>query len=109
LTSFLARYPRDRAVAEHHAQPLIQALNHRTAGERYPNLGTWALGPDTDPITAFTRDPQADFDLAAAWAVPAYALLTTDGRWLEPDPSTANAYLDDLDDDCVIVRLLCHC
>ena len=134
LTAFLARhqadpvgYPREQAVADHHAQPLIQALNHITVWDRYPNLGAWVLGPDTDPITAFTRDPQPDFDRAAAWAVTAYALLTADGHWIDPEQPgpfaaprdgeaaddayarQADAYLDTLGDDYIIVRLLCHC
>ncbi|SBT40730.1 hypothetical protein [Micromonospora auratinigra] len=134
LTDFLARheanpegYPREQAVADHHAQPLILALNHHTAWERYPSLGIWVLGPNTDPISAITRDPQAAFDDAAAWAITAGALLTTEGQWIDPDQlgpfatppdgedaidayaRQANAYLDKLDDDCIIVRLLCHC
>jgi hypothetical protein len=134
LTVFLERhranpggYPRDQAVADHHAQPLVRALNHRSAWEHYPSLGLWALGPDSDPISHFTRDPQPALDLAAAWALTATALLTLDGQWIEADrpglfvnalpgeePSAAyarqtTAYLDGLDDDCVVVRLLCHC
>jgi hypothetical protein len=134
LTAFLARheadpegYPREQAVADHHAQPLVRALNHQTAWERYPSLGIWVLGPNTDPITRFTRDPQRDFDHAAAWAVTAYALLTTEGQWIEPDKlgpfaelrdgedangaytRQSSAYLDNLDEDCIVVRLLCHC
>lgn len=134
LTAFLDRhqadpvaYPREQAVADHHAQPLIRALNHCTAWQRYPSLGVWVLGPDTDPISQFTRDPQPDFDGAAAWAVTTYALLTADGHWIDPErlgpfaaphpgeeadeayARQADAYLDNLGDDYVIVRLLCHC
>jgi hypothetical protein len=134
MTAFLARheanpvgYPREQAIADHHAQPLIQALNHRTAWDRYPSLGVWVLGPDSDPITKFTRDPQPDFDQAAAWAVTAYALLTADGQWIDPEQlgpfaaprdgeatydayvRQADAYVDNLDDDYIVVRLLCHC
>jgi hypothetical protein len=134
LTVFLARhsadpvhYPRDHAVADHHAQPLVRALNNRTAWERYPNLGMWVLGPDSDPISHFTRDPRPELEVAASWAFVATALLTLDGRWVESDrpgpfgaplpgetPSAAYArqaaaYLDGLDGECVIVRLLCHC
>ncbi|MGI5239870.1 hypothetical protein [Dactylosporangium sp. CA-139066] len=134
LTAFLARheadpegYPREVAVADHHAQPLVRALNHQSAWERYPSLGIWVLGPNADPITSFTRDPQPVFDDAAAWAVTSYALLTIDGRWIDPDQlgpfaglrerqdagsayaRQSNAYLDSLEEDCIIVRLLCHC
>jgi hypothetical protein len=132
LTAFLSLhhadpegYTREQAIADHHSQPLIQALNHR-APDRYPNLAIWILNPSSDPISYYTRDPQADLDLAAAWAIPTFALLTTDGQWIDADQpgpfgpalpgedrSTAyarqaTAYLDGLDGDCVIVRLLCH-
>ena len=59
--------------------------------DSYPTLAIWILGPDDDPIAYNTRDPQADLDLAAAWAIPTFALLTTDGRWLDagqPRPSS---------------------
>ncbi|MBR7839485.1 hypothetical protein KDL01_39885 [Actinospica durhamensis] len=131
LTAFLARhnadpegYPREQAVADHHTQPLVRALNHRSAWDRYPNLGVWALGPDSDPITRYTRGPQPEIDEAAAWAVTRYALLTLEGEWIdptrlgsfaEPHPGEAapaayarqsSTYLDGLHEDCVIVTLL---
>ena len=129
LTAFLARhaadpegYPRKQAVADHHAQPLIKALNHQSVFERYPNLGAWVLGPDTDPITVYTRDPQQSLELAETWAVARAALLTLDGEWTgikpySPDPDEesdefarrSTAYLEALDEDCVVVRVLCHC
>jgi hypothetical protein len=134
LAAFLRRhladpvgYPREQAVADHHAQPLVRALNRQSVWERYPSLGLWVLGPESDPITEFTRDLQPDLDTAAAWALAAAALLTLDGQWIEhdrPGPFTdvlpdetasiayarqSTAYLDALDPDCVIVRLLCHC
>jgi hypothetical protein len=136
LSAFLARhhtdpqgYTREQATADHHRQPLIQALNHRPQDRypySYPNLAIWILGPNADPISYYTRDPQTDLDLAAAWAIPTFALLTTDGQWLDADQPgplghalpgedrsaayarQATAYLDALDGDCVIVRLLCH-
>ena len=134
LTAFVARhavdtkgYPREQAVADHHAQPLVRALNHRTAWERYPSLGVWVLGPNSDPITRFAGDPQPDMDRVVAWAVTTFALLTLEGQWIEPvqlgpfaeiqdgeDADSAYSrqysdYLDNLDEDCIIVRLLCHC
>jgi hypothetical protein len=134
LTAFLTRhradpegYPRDRAVADHHRQPLIRALNHRPAdGLSYPNLAIWVLGPDSDPVTYYTRDPEADLARAAAWAISTYALITADGQWIDnhhrgpfgaalhgEDVSGAyarhaTAYLDSLDGDCVVVRVRCH-
>jgi hypothetical protein len=134
LTGFLARhdadpegYSREQAIADHHAQPLVQALNHSSAWERYPSLGVWVLGPNSDPITQITRDAQPDLDQAATWAVTAYALLTAEGQWIEREQlgpfaaprdgeeardayaRQASDYLDNLDDDYVIVGLLCHC
>ncbi|MFS4095857.1 hypothetical protein [Streptomyces sp. AF1A] len=134
LSAFLARhranprgYPREQAVADHHAQPLVRALSHRSARERYPNLGLWVLGPESDPISCFTRDLRADLDGAASWALATTALLTLDGQWTEADrpgpfthvlpgeePSAAyarqtTAYLDGLHEDCIVVRMLCHC
>jgi hypothetical protein len=135
LTAFLARhrgdpegYPRERAVADHHRQPLIRALNRRPADDpySYPNLAIWVLGPDSDPVTYYTRDPEADFATAAVWAIPTYALITVDGQWIDVDnpgplgaalPAEdasgayarhATAYLDNLDGGCVIVRIRCH-
>lgn len=133
LSAFLARnhadpqgYTREQAIADHHRQPLIRALSGGRPTGRYPNLALWILCPGDDPISYYTRDPQADLDLAAAWAIPTFALLTTDGQWLDADQPgpfgharpgedrsgayarQATAYLDGLDGDCVIVRLLCH-
>jgi hypothetical protein len=70
---------------------------------------------------------QPALDEAAAWAIARFALLTLDGQWLsaewsgsfakalpgESSPDAyarqATAYLEELDEDCVIVRLYCHC
>jgi hypothetical protein len=134
LTAFLERhhesfggYPREQAVVDHHAQPLVRALSHRSAWDRYPHLGLWVLGPDSDPISRFTRDHQADLEEAAVWAIATFALLTLDGQWIDAErpgrfakvppgetPSAAYArqaaaYLEELDEDRVIVRLSCHC
>lgn len=120
-------YARDQAVADHHAQPLIQALNHDSLWDRHPGLAQWMLGPDTDPITFYSRAIEADLDVAATWALPTSALLTHDGRWIEPsEPGDftqprdgerdqdayarcVTKYLEELDEACVIVRLRCHC
>jgi hypothetical protein len=134
LTAFLARhradpagYPRERALADHHAQPLVRALNQGSAWQRYPALGVWVLGPRTDPITRFTRDPRPVLDHAAVTALAATALLTLDGHWIEPDrpgvfaaplpgedaaaayARQSDAYLEALAGDGLVVRLLCHC
>ena len=49
------------------------------------NSAIWILGPDSDPISYYTRDPQADLNFAAAWAIATFALLTTDGQWIDAD------------------------
>jgi hypothetical protein len=135
LTVFLARhradpqgYPRERALADHHSQPLIRALNHRPADDSYsyPNLAIWIPGPDSDPVTYYSRDPEVDLAAATAWAIPTYALITVDGQWIDTDQPgpfgatlpgedvsvayarQATAYLDSLDGGCVIVRIGCH-
>jgi hypothetical protein len=137
LTAFLALhhadpkgYPRELAITDHHRQPLVRALNRRPHDqypESYPHLGIWLLGPSADPIAYYTRDPQADLDQAATWAIPTFALLTTNGQWLDanhPGPfghatpgegqkaayaRQATAYLNGLHGDCIIIRLRCHC
>jgi hypothetical protein len=106
---------------------LIRQLNNRSVWERYPNLSVWVLGPDSDPISQYTRDPQAVYDSVAAWAITDTALLTLDGQWIEAGTAgqlgaalpaesqvdayvrLSTAYLDAVDDNCIIVRLLCHC
>jgi len=119
-------YPRERTVAEHHTQPLVHALNHRSARERYPSLGVWTLRPDSDPIRTFTRDPEPEVEQTAVNALLSYALVTLEGQWIQHDrlgpfaspqrdkPAAthyarqATAYLENLDEDSIIVRLLCH-
>ncbi|WP_152627060.1 hypothetical protein [Streptacidiphilus melanogenes] len=121
-------YPLAQAVTDHQAQPLVRALSNPSALP-YPNLrlATHVLAPDVDPIAHFTRDLRADLRRAAAVALMAYALLTLDGQWTEAagpgpftdllpeeDPATGFArqtgnYLESLDADCLVVRLLCHC
>jgi hypothetical protein len=73
------------------------------------------------------KELQPALDEAAAWAIARFALLTLDGQWLSAEWSgsfakalpgesssdayarQATAYLEELDEDCVIVRLYCHC
>lgn len=64
-------------------------------------------------------EPGPALDRAAAEALADTALLTLDGRWRERDrpgeppwPTFARhvtSYLEALPDDCIVVRLLCHC
>jgi hypothetical protein len=81
---------------------------------------------DQDSKYPSARELQPTLDEAAAWAIATYALLTVDGQWrcvdwpgsfAEPLPGEsssdayarqATAYLEELDQDCVIVGLYCH-
>jgi hypothetical protein len=72
-----------------------------------------------DGVTDPGPDPGHALDRAAAEALADTALLTLDGRWRDRDhpgeppwPTFARqftAYLEALADDCIVVRLLCHC
>ena len=82
--------------------------------------------PSARPLTdaEYTRP---GFETMADWAITATALLTLDGQWVEPEqmgPFTdlrdgegagdsyarqSTAYIEGLDDDCIVVRLSCHC
>ena len=134
LSAFLGRYgatsdvpsrERDRAKAEHLAQPLVQALAQYavTAGDKhYPNGLVLK-----DPVALFACGEHDFVERAAALAVPTFALLTLDGQWTDswnagplgrfrPDESEAAAYwrladtyMRNLPEDALMVQLLCHC
>jgi hypothetical protein len=139
LAMFLARhqaepdaYARQQAIAEHTNQPLIRAWARLSEKDDYPNLGPGALhryrGRDSsDPIAHYSRDEHDILDREAAWVIPTFALLTLDGQWADAEQPgsfatgrlpedrsieyarNATAYLQDLDPDAMIVRLVCHC
>ncbi|MGY0231377.1 hypothetical protein [Longispora urticae] len=111
------RYPLEQARIDHREQPLNQALADHTVTSRYPNVGMWCLG--SDPVAYFACGGQQQFDLAADYAVATWALLTTDGTWIDGDQDdqgtgdahlrSVAAYLEALDDDVLMIQVLCHC
>ncbi len=111
-------YTLDKARADYVAQPRIAALRAHPAYQNF--LFTW---PE-DIFEHRDRDECAQF--AGAKAVPGYALLTDDGRWIEPgrmgwwgrstetDASMdtylaeANAYIDGLSPQMWLANVDCH-
>ncbi len=117
LTDFLARheadpesYSRADARREHLAQPLVQEVAQRAvAGD--PHFDTSFL--TNDPVAYFAQDHEEARLWAVRSAVPSFALVTLDGTWTDNETldhwDQANRYLDDLDADTVVVKVLCHC
>lgn len=119
LSALLARCTAEaEARRAHLAQPLVQEVAQRAArGDQH--FGTQFLL--TDPVAHFSGAEQDYVDEAVQYADSTYALMTTDGRWVDPyrmgddGPDEAGyrryrtAYLEDLDDEAVIVSVLCHC
>lgn len=111
-------YTIDKARADYDAQPRIAALRAHPAYQKF----FWDSPEDT--FDHRTRDEYVA--LQTAHAVPGYALLTHDGRWIEPgrmgwfgmssktDESTdtylaqANAYIDGLAPDMWLAVVDCH-
>jgi len=134
LTHFLARheadpdgYPRVQAVSDHHAQDLMMALR-RGADRDYPGVGIWVFDAETDPLTYFAELAPDEAEVAR-WAIPTWALLTLDGRWIEADDgpidgvratdekwrrrkadhaAESERYILSLPPDVVLVRLYYH-
>lgn len=122
-------YPLERAVADYLGQPLLRALRDPAVLARYPGLheAPWLLGSRIDPIAHYTRDLEPDLRREAAGALGVFALLTLEGEWTDAaspgsfasrlpgeDPAAAyvrltEEYLESLEENCVVVRLLCHC
>jgi hypothetical protein len=110
-------YPVEQARKDYQAQPRIQALR---ANPAYKN---WFDGPE-DTFDHLTRDEYVQQQRDRA--VPGYATLRSDGRWMAPgrmgwfgmsddDPDSyayyvreANAYIDSLPQDAFLVVLDCH-
>ncbi|MEU9986382.1 hypothetical protein AB0E10_06125 [Streptomyces sp. NPDC048045] len=117
LSEFLARhesdpdgYPLAQAKEDHLLQPLVQEVAQRAvAGD--PHFGMSFL--TTDPVAHFAEEHEAVRGTALRTAVPGYALLTLDGSWWDASGDgyweRANAYLDDLAPEAVVVDVLCHC
>lgn len=104
----------DRAVDEYEAQPRMRAL--RSAG----------LAEGMDPIGQYGFPEEVFVARAEACAVPGWATLTLDGRWLAPEEETyaflasagssgglpgyweaANAYIDSLPGDAGLIVVDC--
>ncbi|MHA6759044.1 hypothetical protein [Streptacidiphilus sp. PAMC 29251] len=133
LSAFLSRHgatandrspQADLAKRDHLAQPLVQALaQYAISGEdkHYPNMFA-----TMDPVAQFACGREKYVERTAVFAVPTAVLLTLDGQWtatwnarplgeFRPGESEASAYwrladayLRGLDDDVLIVQLLCH-
>ncbi|MEU4087051.1 hypothetical protein [Streptomyces aureus] len=117
LAEFLARHEADPEVysqadakREHLAQPLVQDVAQRAvAGD--PHFGMSFLV--NDPLAYFAQEHDESRLWAVQSAVPGFALITLDGTWLDAERDghweQANHYLDTLDDEAVVLDLLCHC
>jgi hypothetical protein len=110
-------YPIERARLDYRSQPRLKALD---ASEDFRH---WLF---TDPIEHFAPGRDALMEKARLNAVPGYALLRLDGTWDEPgemgwfglsdatDSSRAmyegraNAYLEGLAPDVLLVCVDCH-
>lgn len=108
-------YPIQQARAEYASQPRVQAARESKDFRWYD-----------DVIGEFAVDRETYTQRAAQAAVPGFALLDLEGRWLEPgrmgwfgmssdtedDRSAynaqANTYLDELADDVWVVVVDCH-
>ncbi|MGW4650553.1 hypothetical protein [Kitasatospora sp. NPDC004289] len=90
----------------------LRAAHERLAGERHD---AWVAGGEepADWPFRFTEDRAGNLALARANAVPGYALLRLDGRWTDMREDgylrDANAYLDALDPESVVLDVSCHC
>lgn len=108
-------YPIERARQEYGAQPRV--VKARESQEFF-----W----QNDVIAEFAVDRETYTRRASEAAVPGFALLDLEGRWLEPGQmgwfgmstdtedsrvvynARANAYLDDLPEDAWVVVVDCH-
>lgn len=106
----------DEARREYHAQPRITAL-------RDSEDFRWH---DADDIEELGRPEALYVERARARAVPGYATITADGRWMAPGRmgwwgmsddeegdrigywEAANAYIDSLPDDVYLIAVDCH-
>ena len=107
------RHAIDQAAEEHEGQPRVRAL--RAAGF-----------DEMDPIGQYGYSEQVFVARTAACAVPGWATLTLDGRWLAPEEDSyafiasagssgglpgyweaANAYIESLPDDTFLIIVDC--
>jgi hypothetical protein len=110
-------YTVQQARAQYHAQPRVKALEGTRFGDPFSSI---------DAIERYQVPEEAFAERARAAAVPGWAVLTTDGRWMErgrmgwfavsdaTEGSTvgyleaANAYLDALPDSTWLVTVDAH-
>jgi hypothetical protein len=108
-------YTIDQAREEYRSQPRMAALQGTSYG------AMWDC-----PIEAYQKPTAVFVELARAKAVPGYALVTLDGKWMAPGRmgwfgmstdtpnhqvgyyETANAYIEALPDDACLVAVDCH-
>lgn len=119
LSALLARCADESEARQRHlAQPLVQEVAQRAVrGDQHFGAQFLLM----DPVAHFGGAEQDYVDEAVQYADFTHALITTDGRWIDPyrmsdqGPDEAGyrryrtAYLEDLDDEAVIVSVLCHC
>ncbi|GAA4883836.1 hypothetical protein [Kitasatospora terrestris] len=90
----------------------LRAAHERLAGERHD---AWTAGGDAPSAWPFpfTADRAENLARARANAVPGYALLRLDGSWTDRRDDDylreANAHLDALDPESVVLDVCCHC
>lgn len=107
-------YTIDQAREEYHSQPRIQAIK----GSDFSHYD--------DPVTEFGKPEALYVETQRARAVPGYAVVTLDGRWMSPGKmgwfgmssdgpgdrigywEAANAYIDALEDSAHLIALDCH-
>lgn len=119
LSALLARCPDEtEARRVHLAQPVVQEVAQRAVrGDQHFSTQFLLM----DPVAHFGAVEQDYVDEAVGYADFTYALITIDGRWVDsyrmgddgPDEASyrryRTTYLDELEDDAVIVSVLCHC
>lgn len=109
-------YTIDQARTDYHAQARVQAIK----GTQFDRL----FGDDL--VETYAQSRQVVIEQARARAVPGYAVLTLDGRWMSPGEmglfgmssenkddyleylEVANAYLNSLPDDTWLAIVDCH-
>lgn len=115
LVSGESGYTIERAREEYHSQPRVQAI--------WDTDFAW----DDDPIAEYDGQPASLLvEKAKARAVPGYAMITLDGRWMAPGRmgmwgagtetesdqigywEAANAYVGSLPDDAFLIVVDCH-
>lgn len=114
LADKLDDYSIDQARQEYHSQPRVEAIN-----------GTDFQWHD-DAIATFQKPERLYVEFERARAVPGYALLTLDGKWMAPGRmgfwgvssdtesdrigywEAANAYIESLPDTAWLVAVDCH-